>query len=408
MGHHTLDKSSLAPLIDRLNKYPIGLVDNDKLRQILSLLFGQDEAYVASRFPLEEATLEELEKATGMAGSKLLPILERMAEKGLVADMPYKGVTYYLLIPGLIGFFEFTFMKSRTDIPMDAVARLMAGYLEERGPKGQMNEILGHPTHLTRALTHPDEIPVTAKIASYDDAREIIKNAGFGAVGMCYCRHKKEHQGIKCKRGAPIEGICISLGVAARFLSRRGFMQEKSVDELLDILKTARSYHLTHVTENVREKPSFLCNCCRCCCVLMHGIQMGYADGVGKTPFLAEVDESKCDYCGKCMAACNAKAIGAGIKETGGERHRVAAVDSSICLGCGACVSTCAPGAISLAPRAGATVPPRTHDGMFGRMMWEKGRLWPLFISRMRKLGRNLRGRLAGKGRTRPPHILDT
>jgi ferredoxin len=408
MGHHTLDKSNLIPLIDRLNKYPVGLVDNEKLRDILAILFDGKEAYVASRFPLEEATLAELVHATGMAEAELLPALDRMADKGLVADMPYNGVMYYLLIPGLIGFFEFTFMKNRTDIPMDKVARLMAEYLEDKSPSGQTHEILARKTQLTRALVYEDKVPVTAKITSYEDAREIVKNAGFGAAGLCYCRHKKAHQGIKCKRGAPMEGICITLGEGARFLARRGFQQEKSVKELLDILALAKSYNLTHITENVREKPTFICNCCRCCCVLTHGIQMGFTDGVAKTPFLAEVDNEKCDYCGKCMAVCNVKAIGAVTEGTDGWRRRMAAVNNDICLGCGACLSTCEKGAISLAARSRRPIPPRTHDAMFSRMMWANGRYWPLFFSRIRKMGRNLRARISGSGKTRPMHMLDT
>ncbi|MDH4183510.1 MAG: 4Fe-4S ferredoxin [Nitrospinota bacterium] len=403
-----LDKQGLVPLIDRLNRYPIGLVDNGKLRQILNILFDPEEAFVGGRFPLEEATLEELCQATGMSARKLAPILERMAEKGLVADMPYHGVTYYLLIPGLIGFFEFTFMKNRTDIPMDTVARLMAEYLEDKSKTGQMNEILDRKTQLTRALVYEDHIPVTAKVTSYEDAREIIKNASFGAAGMCYCRHKKEHQGLKCKRNAPIEGICITLGEGARFLARRGFQQEKSVPELLEILKLARSYNLTHITENVREKPAFICNCCRCCCVLMHGLQMGYPDGVGKTPFIAQVDAENCDYCGKCIATCNVKAIHAGAEGLDGGRRRFAMVDAQACLGCGACMEACAQKAIILAPREQRPIPPRTHNAMFGWMMWGNGRYWPLLFSRLRKRALNAIARLRGNGKTRPLHMLDT
>ena len=29
------------------------------------------------------------------------------------------ATVYYLLLPGLIGFFEFTFMKNRTDLPLE-------------------------------------------------------------------------------------------------------------------------------------------------------------------------------------------------------------------------------------------------------------------------------------------------
>ena len=204
MGHHLGTKDSLVPLIDRLNKYPIGLVDSAKLREILNLLFDEREAFVASRFPLEEATLVELARATGLAGAELLPILEAMADKGLVMDMPYAGTTYYLLMPGLIGFFEFTFMKHRTDLPMARLAVLMREYLEE----SQAKEFFGSRTQLTRTLAYEEHIPVTSEIATYERAREIIREAGFGAVGMCYCRHKKEHQGKTCAKGGP--GTCAS------------------------------------------------------------------------------------------------------------------------------------------------------------------------------------------------------
>ncbi len=54
-----------------------------------------------------------------------------MAEKGLIMDLVYDGKTYYLLLPGLIGFFEFTFMKQRQDLPVEELALLMHEYLFE-------------------------------------------------------------------------------------------------------------------------------------------------------------------------------------------------------------------------------------------------------------------------------------
>jgi hypothetical protein len=54
MGHHGQGKSAIVPLIDRLNRYPIGLADTEKLRQILAILFTEEEAYLASRFPLRK------------------------------------------------------------------------------------------------------------------------------------------------------------------------------------------------------------------------------------------------------------------------------------------------------------------------------------------------------------------
>jgi ferredoxin len=391
MGHHIGSKSSIVPLIDRLNRYPIGLVDSDKLREILALLFDEREAYVASRFPLEEATLPELSERTKISERELLPILDTMADKGLVIDMPYNGTVYYLLMPGLIGFFEFTFMKRRADLPLEKIARLMSEYLAE----SQAKEFFGSRTPLTRSLVYEEHIPVTSEITTYERAREIVREAGFGAVGICYCRHKKEHLGEECKKGAPVEGICISLGSAARFMARRGFAREKSVDELLAVLDRARSLNLTHITDNIRLKPSFICNCCHCCCELLAGVQMGYHDGIGKTGFVADIDPQLCDYCGSCFTACNVKAIGPvkGEKKEGNKK-RHAAVSEEICLGCGACIAACKKGALALIPARNRPIPPLKRKDLYFRILREKGRLTPYIVGGIRK---GLRDLLQGK-----------
>ena len=381
MGHIHNAKSSLVPLIDRLNKYPIGLVDNDLLREILSILFTETEAFVASRFPLMEATLEELCQRTGMIADELQPVLESMADKGIIMDMPYGDTTYYLLMPGLIGFFEFTFMKRRTDIPMEKLARLMSDYFHSK--ESQYLEFFGSKTQLTRSLVYDEAIPVNSVITPYESAREIVKNASFGAVSICHCRHKREHEGETCRKGAPVEGMCISLGTGAQFLARRGFAEPKSTGELLAVIDRAHELKLTHVTDNIRNKPSFICNCCGCCCEIMAGVQMGFYNGVGKTSYLACVDAERCDYCGACFTACNVKAI---RPRKGNRRNlRIAEVSTDICLGCGACVSVCGNQAIRMVQRHRYRKPPGTKRCMFMKMLIEKRRLAPFLGEMIRR-----------------------
>lgn len=384
MGHITDSKSYLVPLIDRLNQYPIGLVDNEILRKMLAILFTEEEAYVGSKFPLMEATLDDLIRKTGYDGEKLLPILETMADKGIIMDMPYGDEVYYLLMPGVIGFIEFTFMKNRTDIPMDEVARLMSEYFHWDHEEGQAKEFFGSKTQLTRSLPYEEHIPVTSEIVSYDSAREIIMKTKYGAVSMCYCRHKREHEGKSCKKGAPVKGTCITLGRGSEFLVRRGFAEKKSKAELLEILKMAEDLRLTHTTDNIRNKPTFICNCCGCCCEIMSGVQAGYYKGVNKTPYIAVVDQDECDYCGECFTACNVKAIGLD-KAASNSNGRVSMVKSEVCLGCGACIAACEKGALSLIPRGDYQLPPKTKRNMFMKIAYEKGRLGPLLTTRVKK-----------------------
>jgi ferredoxin len=339
---------------------------------------------------------------TGLAATELHDVLESMADKGLVMDLPYGGTTYYLLVPGLIGFMEFTFMRRNpiltAPVPLADLARLMSEYLRENGRAGQGGEFFGSPTQLTRALAYPDRIPVTSSITAYEDARRIIEEASYRAVTLCYCRHKKEHLGKACRKGAPVESLCMVFGQGARFLVRRGFAQERDKASMLAGLEQARALGLTHVTDNVREKPSFICNCCRCCCELMTGVQDGFADGIAKTAFIAEVDAARCDYCGDCLKTCNVKCIGlADGARSRPKDERYAAVDVSVCLGCGACIGACERDALHLVPRPNPQTPPRNRNRMFVRILWEKGRLGPFLLDgarqRWRKAVKGLRKR---------------
>jgi len=374
MGHHGA-KENLVPLIDRLNRYPIGLFDNEKLRQILEILFSEEEAYVASRFPLQESTIGELCRATGMKKEKLEPVLEAMADKGLVMDLQYGKTTYFLLMPGLIGFFEFTFMKQRADLPVTELARLMTEYLYD--DQGQAREFFGSKTQLTRSLPYEEYIPVSSVVTSYESAREIIKRSSFGAVGQCYCRHKKEHLGEACEKEAPTQNICISLGTAAKFMSRRGFAEQKTKEELLRVIDIAREHNLTHITDNIRHKPSFICNCCSCCCELLGGVLQGYTDGVAKANYTLDVERETCKGCGLCAKVCNVKALQVVNKDDKEKRRLI--IDEDICLGCGACISACKTESLSLKPFKRPPTPEKKKD-LFVKILKEKKRFTPFLV----------------------------
>jgi len=388
MGHHLDGKNSIVPLIDRLNKYPIGLADNGKLRQILAILFSEEEAFIASRFPLEEATLAELARATGWESGRLQKKLDEMADKGLVMDMTYSGRIFYLLMPGLIGFFEFSFMKQRLDLPVAELAQLMHEYLLGDPEQAMGREFFSSKTPLTRSLVYEEHIPVSSTIATYESARELIKSADYGAIGICYCRHKKEHMGLNCDKNAPTREICISLGTAAKFMVRRGFAEERTREELLLILAKARDLNLTHITDNIRYKPSFICNCCSCCCELLGGVIQGFPMGVAKTNFTLHIDPESCVGCGLCKESCNVTALDlVDVRE--GETKKRMEVNIDHCLGCGACITSCPTRSLSLVslPRP---APPEKKRDLFKQILKEKKRLTPFVISAVKKKFRRL------------------
>jgi Na+-translocating ferredoxin:NAD+ oxidoreductase RNF subunit RnfB len=255
----------------------------------------------------------------------------------------------------------------------------MSDYLYADPANGQAREFFGSKTPLTRALAYEETIPVSSQVTSYEGAREIIRQAGGGAAGLCYCRHKKEHLDQNCARQAPVEGICISLGSAAQFMTRRGFATEKSVEELLAIIDAARAFNLTHITDNIRHKPSFICNCCACCCELLAGAQAGYHDGIGKTGFVVAVNAEKCNACGLCVKTCNVKALALTVTDS---TRRLCSAEN-LCLGCGACISTCPREALGMVATTKPPVPHKKKE-LFKQILKEKKRLTPFVIDGIR------------------------
>ena len=77
-----LNQKNLVKLIDRLNKYPVGLPDSPEIREFLSIFLTADEIEIASKFPLHEVSAQELANKVHWPLEKTEKILDQMAEKG--------------------------------------------------------------------------------------------------------------------------------------------------------------------------------------------------------------------------------------------------------------------------------------------------------------------------------------
>ena len=60
-------------------------------------------------------------------------------------------------------------------------------------------------------------------ILDYEKASHIIKTASSIGIGMCYCRHKKEHLGKACD--APMD-ICMTFNNVAKSLIRHHYARK--------------------------------------------------------------------------------------------------------------------------------------------------------------------------------------
>ncbi|MDP8223161.1 MAG: 4Fe-4S binding protein [Candidatus Lernaella stagnicola] len=399
MGHVTTKAAYLA-LQERLDKMPIGAPANRFLFEILAELFSEEEARVAAAVPMGLTSARRIAANADMDLAQAREVIDRLVEKGLLADLPRSnGSVSYFLNPTMVGFFEFTMMRVRTDIDQQRVGKLFHEYLRNDPERAFFKAVAEGETFFARPLVHEDvlEADVYSEVLDYEKASQIIEEGGQWAEAMCYCRHVKTHTGEACDYP---RDFCLSFGQGANYLIRRGFAQAVSKEHALEVLHEARERGMVQMGDNVKNQPHYMCNCCPCCCEMLAGLR----EFPGPTPvvtsnYVAVIEDENCLGCGKCATACPVNAIEMhAAKPTASRptRKKAAVVDADRCLGCGVCRRSCTHDALSL-HRIGQRV--HTPENMMEKMLLqavEHGKLQNFLFADPGKVSHRMLGAVLG------------
>jgi len=379
MAHTTL-KSGYTELVDRLNRFPQGAPPSESLYRILALLFSEREAEVVAQMPIKPFTARQAAKILKLDVAETRNILDELASRAILVDSERNGETTYILPPPMAGFFEFSMMRMRGDIDQKLLGELFYQYMnvEEEFIRSlfvQGETQLGRVFVNEPVLTNENALHVL----DYERASEVIRSASHRGIGTCYCRHKMLHVDRNCD--APME-ICMTFNGSADSLIRHGYARAVDVSEGLDLLQQAYEQNLVQFGENVRERVNFICNCCGCCCEAMIAARkFGMLNPVHTSNFLPVVDESLCNGCGKCVAACPVEAMGLVSANDGRDpRARRAKLNEDVCLGCGVCVRTCPSRSLGLEARPERVITPLNSLHRVVVMAIERGDLQDLIF----------------------------
>ena len=414
MGHLT-SRDSYRNLEDRINWFTQGAPASETLTKILQVLFTEKEAKWVAKLPIRPFSLKKAAQLWGTSEAKAEKLLDRLCEKGLLVDSYDRGVRKFVLPPPMIGFFEFSLMRTRGDIDQKYLSELFYQYInvEEDFIK---DLFLGMDTKLGRVFVN-ESVLMTEKtnhILDYERATHIIEEADFIGVGTCFCRHKNFHLGIPCKLNAPME-TCLTFGNVARSLAEHGgYTRPIDKAEAKEILEMSYSCNLVQMGENVREHPAFMCNCCGCCCEALEAVRrFSPMQPIATTNYIPKINYDDCVSCGKCEKVCPILAIsmqeevvkGDGsfdnlhdschvikgndssdtlhakcqnnrpLDITSAQQKRRPVIDESICLGCGVCARNCPKKAITLQRRPIEVITPVNSTHRFVLQAIEKGTL---------------------------------
>ena len=374
---HISNREAYKSLEERINRFPQGAPPSKTLHKILSLLFTEKEAALVAQLPIKPFNIKTASKIWNLDRLETESILDRLASKAILLDIDNSGNKEYVLPPPMIGFFEFSLMRTRTDIDQKLLSQLYFQYLnvEEDFIK---DLFLGTDTKFGKTFVYESVLSKDnqVEIMGYDRASNIIESAKFITVSMCFCRHKMQHLGKNCD--APME-TCLTFGNTAYSLNKHGFGRSIESSEALEILQNSNEHNLVQCAENVREDSCFLCNCCGCCCEGMLAVKnFGALHPIQTTAFIPKVLEQSCVGCGKCAKVCPIDAIE--MLQT--DNKKTAQINEEICLGCGICVKNCFNKSLYLIKRDKEILTPVNTTHRIVLQAIEKGQLQELIFDK--------------------------
>ena len=380
MSHLTV-RSAYQDLAERINRFPQGAPPTELLFAILKLLFSEREAGLVARLPLRPFNVKDAASRWKMPEADAQKVLDALSDRAILLDVAHRdGGHSYVLPPPMAGFFEFSMMRVRNDLDQKLLAELFHEYLNVE--EAFILDLFGKgETRLGRIFVNEQAVApeLSLHVLDYERASEVAKTARAIAVGICYCRHKMQHVGRACD--AP-QDICLTFNSVASSLVRHGVARQVEAAECLDLLQQARDRRLVQFGENARERVSFICNCCGCCCeALLAARRIGFLHPVHTSNFVLALNDTTCNACSKCVDACPVEALSLVSKnDPRMPRRKVARLAEDLCLGCGVCVSTCPRGCVKLEPRPERVITPLNSSHRVVLQAIERGQLQDLIF----------------------------
>ncbi|MEW6034878.1 MAG: 4Fe-4S binding protein [Chloroflexota bacterium] len=345
-------------LQEHLNLLPIGFprTGHGAELEVLEHLFDQEEAGAFLHLSPAPETAEAIAARTQADPEKLAKLLERMAAKGLVLRSRSKGT--YRMIPFMPGIYEFQLKRMDKELALA---------FEEVYPD-LAREAFSSPTPFTRVVPVESSLPIGIEVLPYECASEVVRAAGTVALADCLCRKERKLVGGGCAR--PQDDLCIIFSPMAEQYVDLGLGKMATVEEALKAVRRGQDAGLVRTTLNVQSRPTFMCQCCSCCCGLLRGLsEFDIPTTVVRSRFIPGIEPELCNGCEACVQACPMDALTL-VDEK-------AVLDAGRCIGCGLCVSECPLEAISLRLKPEpAPAPPANFVELMKTIALEKGKTY--------------------------------
>ncbi len=347
-------------------RMPLGLPETKEKTEIkiLKHLFTPEEAKIAVHLSALPEPVSKIQPRLKKAGIEITDAdlekgLDKLVLKGaIMGGKLFPKPKHYSLAHLAVGMYEFQVDRQTKEFAEVAEDYMKSTFYKEFAQKDRPRQLRTIP--IEKSLT-PERF-----VSTYDDIKAIVKKAIEPIVIIdCVCKQSQDLLKNPCKL-SDVRNNCVMFGNVAEYRLELGTPSAKKVtkDELLALLDKFQKIGYILQPENAQE-PKFMCICCGCCC--------GALAGYNKFPrpadfftsnYYAQVNLDLCKGCETCVKRCQLQAITVSDKK--------AKVNLDRCIGCGNCVATCSAKAMVLVKKDKETVPPKTHDDLYQKIMIKK------------------------------------
>ena len=349
---------------EKINNLTFRAPWNDTFYNILKNLYTEEEAALVVNMPYGLSSLDRISKITKIEENRLRNILEKLCNKGLLMDPWNENDRQYYFMPSplLVGIFEFTMKRKEDDLKMKEWAKLFHDYMSKDDFLFSAN--FSHDEQISPLRVIPVEETIKTKdniaFLDYEKVSSLVENSDRFAIHICSCRKETSLNGEK-ECDVPLES-CTALGFGADYLIRNNLGREITKSEMLDHVALSKELGLVFCADNVKNNPSFICHCCKCCCLALAGLsKYGYTNSIITSNFISKIDESLCKGCGKCLEVCPVNAMSLiSANDPKNKKKKKSHVNTEICVGCGVCASKCPTEAVNMINRGSRVIHPET------------------------------------------------
>lgn len=287
-------------LREKLNLFPLRVPRTKELMEMLEVVYTPEEAELLAHFsaPFQNPeTMDQIVEKMEKPREKIQEIVDGLVLRGLLYRIKGGDCSlYYTLLPIVPGFDLLYFSSGRDSDEKRKAAELFDKYYSDSlgVEMAASNYPWARVMPSEKMITVDKEISADLVILPFEKMSEFIKTSRCIAVINCGCRTIR-----KCDHSSE---TCLVFGAVADFMVENGFGRYLSVEQALELLEKMEEAGLVHNTMNIQVKPTFVCSCCICACIILRGLsELHNPQSFAKSNFLPVRDDEICTKCEKCV-----------------------------------------------------------------------------------------------------------